>query len=264
MRHQLLCLVKMQIVSWNVNSIKARLGHVKSYLDTNQPDVLMIQELKGLDFPYDEFKALGYHAEAVTQKAYNGVAVLSKEPITVIEKALPGDHTDEQARYIEFELNNIRIINIYAPNGNPVPGDKYDYKLAWMERLFNHLKSLRAQNINFAIGGDFNVIPEEKDCHDPKIWEEDALFRIETRHAFRKLINLGLTEAFRVFDNRAEQYTFWDYQRGAWQRNHGIRIDHFLLTPALADRLEACEIDTKPRGEDKPSDHTPISIRLSA
>ncbi|MEM7680230.1 MAG: exodeoxyribonuclease III [Pseudomonadota bacterium] len=252
----------MKIVSWNVNSIKARLDHVKSYLRDEKPDVLMVQELKGLEFPAAEFEALDYQTAAVPQKAYNGVAVFSKKPITTIHDALPGDDKDEQARYIEFEVDGLRLINIYAPNGNPTPGDKYDYKLAWMERLYRRLSELRASNTNFAIGGDFNVIPEAKDCHDPKAWADDALFKLETRQAYRKLINLGLTDAYRTQDNRAEQYTFWDYQRGAWQQNHGIRIDHFLLSPSVTDRLKACRIDREPRGLSKPSDHTPIFIEL--
>lgn len=293
----------MKIVSWNVNSIKARLDHVKNYLRDEAPDVLMIQELKGLDFPAEEFEALNYQTAAVPQKAYNGVAVFSKKPITTILEALPGDEGDDQARYIEFEVDGLRLINIYAPNGNPVyssssfppssssslrkqgsngqdhqipdqvgddvggegnpsTSEKYDYKLAWMERLYRRLADLRASNTNFAIGGDFNVIPEPKDCHDPKAWEDDALFKLETRQAFRKLINLGLTDAYRVHDNRAEAYTFWDYQKGAWERNAGIRIDHFLLTPSVTDRLKACRIDVEPRALSKPSDHTPILIEL--
>ena len=253
----------MKIVSWNVNSIKARLDHVKKFLSETAPDVLMVQELKGLDFPADEFTPLGYETAAVTQKAYNGVAVFSKTPITVILDKLPGDDTDEQARYIEFETNGLRLINIYLPNGNPVDTEKYTYKLAWMERLYARLKELRDTNIPFAIGGDFNVIPEDKDCHDPKAWEGDALFRPESHAAFRKLENIGLYEAFRIINKNAGAYTFWDYQRGAWQKDHGIRIDHFLLSPEITDKLEVCTIDRTPRSWDKPSDHTPIMIEIT-
>lgn len=254
--------IPLKIASWNVNSIKARLEHVKTWLIKNQPDVLMMQELKGLEFPADEFTAIGYQTVAEGQKAYNGVAVLSKHPITVINNILGGDLNDAQARFLEVEIQGTRLINIYLPNGNPVPGDKYDYKLSWMERLYHHLKNLREQNIPFAIGGDFNVIPEAKDCFDPRAWQDDALFRIESRQAFRKLLNLGLTDAFRVFDTRAGQYTFWDYQAGCWPQNKGIRIDHFLLSPEIADRLVSCVIDTEPRGWDKASDHTPIVIEI--
>lgn len=250
----------MKIVSWNVNSIKARLEHVKRYLSEQAPDVLMVQELKGLDFPAEHFDALGYNTHAVTQKAYNGVAIFSKTPLDIIAEKLPGFEEDEQARYLEFKTNTIRLINIYLPNGNPVPGDKYEYKLKWMGHLYDHLKSLCDQDIPFIIGGDFNVIPEDKDCHAPKDWLGDALFRPETHNAFRKLINLGLTDAFRVNDHRAEQYSFWDYQAGAWQKNNGIRIDHFLLSAYYADLIESCEINATPRGWEKPSDHTPIEL----
>ena len=256
--------MSIKIVSWNVNSIKARKEHVERYLKDAAPDVLMVQELKGLDFPAEDFKALGYETQAVTQKAYNGVAVFSKTSIKVIHDALPGDKKDEQARYIEFETNGLRLIDIYLPNGNPAPGEKFDYKLAWMERLYKRLKELREDNIAFAIGGDFNVIPEDKDCYDPKAWEGDALFRPESHAAFRKLINLGLYEAFRSLHSAGGQYTFWDYQAGRWQKDQGIRIDHFLLSPEIADRLISCNIDKDPRDWDKPSDHTPITIEIAA
>ncbi len=252
----------MKIVSWNVNSIKARLEHVKRYLSKESPDILMLQELKGLEFPAEKFKSLGYHTHAVPQKAYNGVAIISKHPINVIHSHLPGNEKDEQARYIEANINSIRVINIYLPNGNPSPGPKYDYKLEWMEHLYARLKHLRDTDTPFVIGGDFNVIPENKDCHNTKDWQGDALFRPETHAVWRKLLNLGLTDAFRVNNNAAEQYTFWDYQAGAWQKNNGIRIDHFLLSPTLADRLQSCTINKTPRGWDKPSDHTPIELIL--
>ncbi len=247
----------MKIVSWNVNSIKARLLHVKRYLREESPDILMIQELKGLDFPALEFESLGYQSHTITQKAYNGVAIISKFPINVINENLY--ENDEQARYLEADINNIRIINIYLPNGNPM-GDKYDYKLKWMEQLYTRLKSLRDEDTEFIIGGDFNVIPQDEDCYNPKNWENDALFKLETKKAFRSLVNLGLTDAFRSLNTKPEQYTFWDYQAGAWQKNNGIRIDHFLLSPLMSDRLISCKINKKPRGWDKPSDHTPIEI----
>ena len=252
----------MKIVSWNVNSIKARLEHVKRYLKEETPDILMIQELKGLEFPATAFKEIGYHTHAVCQKAYNGVAIISKHEISIIKEKLYDE--DEQARYIEADINGVRVINIYLPNGNPTPGDKYDYKLKWMEHLYSRLKNLRDNDIEFIIGGDFNVIPEDKDCYNPKDWENDALFKLETRKSFRSLLNLGLTDAFRVFDSRAEQNTFWDYQAGAWQKNNGIRIDHFLLSPVMADKLVSCKINKEPRGWEKPSDHTPIEITVES
>jgi len=251
------------ITSWNINSLKARRTHVDNYLRDPAPDILMVQELKGLDFPpAQDFQNLGYHTAAVPQKAYNGVAVFSKTPIEIINTRLPGDETDEQARYIEFETNNMRLINVYCPNGNPVGTEKYTYKIAWMNRLKVRLKRLLDTNIPFIIGGDFNVIPEPKDCYDPNAWKDDALFRLETRQIYREILNLGLTEAFRTFNNAPEQYTFWDYQAGAWPKNNGIRIDHFLLSPCMADRLQNCTIDKKPRALEKPSDHTPITIEI--
>ena len=187
----------------------------------------------------------------------------------IYDDKLPGDDADEQARYLEFETNGIRLIDIYLPNGNPVgendqKSEKFTYKLEWMERLYQRLKALREDNIPFAIGGDFNVIPEDKDCWDPKVWENDALARPESRAAFRKLINLGLYEAFRALNNAAGQYTFWDYQAGRWPKDEGIRIDHFLLSPEIADKLVSCDIDKTPRGWDKPSDHTPIILEIAA
>lgn len=254
----------MKITSWNVNSINARMDHVKKYLADYQPDILMVQELKTLDFPADEFKDSGYKTEAVGQKSYNGVAIFSKHNIGVIYKSLPGNDNDDQARYIEADINGLRLINIYLPNGNPVDSDKFDYKLGWMKHLKMRLETLRNKRIPFAIGGDFNVIPEDKDCHDPKAWAGDALFRPESRALFRSMLNLGLTDALRVSNTKSQQYTFWDYQAGAWPQNKGIRIDHFLLSPELADRLEGCEIHKDPRGWEKPSDHTPIQITLAS
>ncbi len=252
----------MKIASWNINSLKARKEHVKDWLATNKPDVLMVQELKGTDFPAEEFKDSGYESAAVTQKTYNGVAIFSKTPISVILDYLPDDKNDEQARYLETQINDLRIINIYLPNGNPVDTEKFTYKLAWMDRLKKRLEALRAENVPFLIGGDFNVIPEARDCYDPKMWQNDALFRMETRQKFRALLNLGLTDAFRVYNGQDEQYTFWDYQAGAWPKNHGIRIDHFLLSPAITDRMVDCTIDKAPRALDKPSDHTPIVLEI--
>lgn len=256
--------MSIKIASWNVNSIKARLSHVKNWLEANQPDILMLQELKGLDFPTGECESLGYASEYVSQKAYNGVAILSKAPVKVILDHLPGDKTDEQARYLEVERDGLRLINIYLPNGNPAPGEKFDYKLGWMDRLYARLKTLRTEEVPFLIGGDFNVIPEARDCYDPKTWEKDALYRPETRRRFHSLLNLGLTDAFRVHNNAGEQYTFWDYQAGAWPKNHGLRIDHFLLSPPVTDRMESCTIDKIPRGEEKASDHTPLILEIAA
>lgn len=254
----------MKIATWNVNSIKARLEHARNWLAAQKPDVLMIQELKGTEFPEMEFRALGYECVFVGQKAYNGVATFSKTPIETVCVKLPGDDADEQARYLETTIRGIRFINIYLPNGNPVDSEKFSYKLSWMDRLKARLKELRDDSVAFAVAGDFNVIPENRDCYDPQAWKNDALFRIETRQKFRALLNLGLTDAFRVFDGGGGRYTFWDYQAGAWPANKGIRIDHFLLSPAVADRLRSCTIDTAPRGLDKASDHTPVIMEIAA
>ncbi len=254
----------MKLVSWNVNSIKARLEHVVRFLKETQPDVLMLQELKGMEFPHIEIEALGYKCEAVTQKSYNGVALISKHDIDIQHKSLPGNDGDEQARYIEADINGVRVINIYMPNGNPVAVDseKFPYKLGWMDLLYQRLSALRDERVAFVIGGDFNIIPEDKDCYDPKAWHGDALYHPESLSRFRSFLNLGLTDAFRTFNQEAETYSFWDYQRGAWQRNNGIRIDHFLTSPQITDLTLNCDIDKEPRGWERPSDHTPIVLSL--
>ena len=249
----------LKIASWNVNSIKARLPHVQEWIELKKPNILFLQELKGESLPDISDK---YQAVFVGQKAYNGVAVLSADPVTLIQNSLSGDETDQQARYLEVEYKGLRLINIYLPNGNPVESEKFPYKLAWMERLYLHIKTLREQKIPFLIGGDFNVIPEDKDCYDPVLWQNDALFHPKTRHQFRKLMGLGLTDSLRVFNQNDGVYTFWDYQAGAWPRNNGIRIDHFLLSPELTDRLIDCQIDKTPRAQERASDHVPIIITL--
>jgi exodeoxyribonuclease-3 len=253
----------MKIASWNVNSIKARLGHVEDWLKENEPDLLLLQELKGTDFPADHFEKLGYQSEAVFQKAYNGVAILSKEKQDVIGNSLHAEEgAEEQARYLEIDYKGVRVINIYLPNGNPAGTEKYAYKINWMEKLVERLTQLRDARIPFLIGGDFNIIPEDKDCYSPAAWEGDALFLPQTRSYWRRMINLGLADAFRAIDPHGGEYTFWDYQAGAWPQNKGIRIDHFLLSPAIADRLAHCHIDKTPRAREKASDHTPIVLQL--
>jgi exodeoxyribonuclease-3 len=253
----------MKIATWNVNSIKARQTHVQRWLTANPVDVLCLQELKGMEFPAEVFSEQGYAARAVTQKTYNGVAILSKMPFETVLEKLPGDDTDDQARYLEADVAGVRVINIYLPNGNPVDTDKYTYKLSWMDRLYARLKTLRESHVPFLVTGDFNVIPEDRDCYDPKLWVDDALFKIETRQKFRQILNLGLTDAFRAGNNDPGQYTFWDYQAGCWPKNLGIRIDHFLTSPPVTDRLISCIIDTSPRAEDSPSDHTPVILEIA-
>lgn len=252
----------MKIATWNVNSIKQRLEHLKNWLETNQPDAVFLQELKGEEFPSAALKESGYTSLVKGQKAYNGVAILTKVPAQKITDVLPGNDEDIQARYLEADLDGIRLINIYLPNGNPIGTEKFDYKLAWMDRLYLRLKTLREQNVPFVIGGDFNIIPEDRDCYDPAAWAGAALFVPESRAKFRRLLNLGLTDAFRVHNHDTHQYTFWDYQAGAWQRDLGIRIDHFLMSPAITDRMIGCSIDRTPRGWEKASDHTPVILEI--
>ncbi len=254
-----------RIASWNVNSLKARLGHLCRWLHDFAPDVVLLQELKceTEKFPAMEIEDLGYNVAVSGQKTYNGVAILSKRPIEVDRTTLPGDEADEQARYIEGFTGNVRVASIYLPNGNPAPGEKYDYKLAWMERLYRHAKELLATEDAFVLGGDYNAIPEAADVFDPAEWEGDALYRPETRAAFRKIMYLGLTDALQTAASDAGRYTWWDYRRGAWPKDRGARIDHLLLSPQAADRLVDRGIERAPRGWDKPSDHTPVWCELS-
>ena len=253
----------IRIATWNVNSVRARLPLVLAWLETNQPDVLLLQELKGTDFPADVFESVGYQSAAVTQKSYNGVAILSRHPIDPITTTLVGDEQDSHARFLEAIIQGIRVVNIYLPNGNPVGTDKFLYKLAWMQRLLGQLAGWLQTSTPTLIGGDFNVIPEDIDCHKPASWVRDALFQPETRAAYRAFLDLGYTDAFRhLHPEETGQFTYWDYFRKAFETNRGIRIDHFLLSPDLAARLETCTIDRAPRTQERPSDHTPIFVDL--
>jgi exodeoxyribonuclease-3 len=252
------------VAAWNVNSIKVRLPNLLAWTESFQPDVLLLQEIKCLTegFPAMELKAAGYDSRAVGQKSYNGVAVLSRHPIVVRRECLPGETGEEPARYLEVETAGLIVASIYLPNGNPAPGDKFAYKLAWMDRLIAHARELLREEKPLVLGGDYNVIPQPRDCYDPAAWRSDALFRPETRAKLQELTALGLTDAYRALHPERRAYTFWDYQAGAWQHDLGIRIDHLLLSPQAADRLAACSIDRGPRGQPKASDHTPIWCRL--
>ena len=254
----------MKIASWNVNSVKARLDVVTAWLQEQQPDVLLLQELKTLDFPAEAFEAIGYSSAAVTQKTYNGVAVLSRLPIETVGTTLAGDEEDSHARYLETIIDGVRVVNIYLPNGNPVGTAKFDYKVAWMDRLLVQLKTWLTDGVPTIVGGDFNVIPEDIDCHKPASWVRDALFQPEPRARYRNMLTLGYTDAFRsLHPGESGQFTYWDYFRNAFETNRGIRIDHFLLSPALASRLQTCAIDKGPRAQPRPSDHTPIVVELT-
>ncbi|MCB9957856.1 MAG: exodeoxyribonuclease III [Rhodospirillaceae bacterium] len=252
------------LATWNVNSIRARLPNVVEWLTANRPDIACLQELKCEEekLPRSELEDLGYNVAAIGQKSYNGVAILSKEPLGEVRPGLPDAPGDDQARYLEAEVGPLTVVCLYAPNGNPVESDKFPYKLAWMERLGVRMEELLAADQPAVVLGDFNVIPEPEDCHDPKAWAEDALFRLETRRAYRRLLYSGWTDALRATTSRAGIYTFWDYQAGAWQHDNGIRIDHALLSPQATDLLAGCTVDRVPRGKPKASDHTPLVVTL--
>ena len=218
-------------------------------------------------FPRQVFEDKGYSVETHGQKSFNGVAILSKLPLDDVQKGLPGDDGDAQARWIEATVTGdapVRVCCLYLPNGNPAPGAKYDYKLAWMEQLRERAKDILALEEASLLAGDFNVIPQAEDAETPEAWEQDALFLYETRRAWRRIVNLGYTDALRARSQQPSTYTFWDFQRGAWERNDGVRIDHFLLTPQCADLLTDCQIDRHVRGWEKPSDHVPIWVELNA
>ncbi len=260
----------MKIASFNINGIKARIGALSDWLDEAQPDVTLLQEIKSVDeaFPREHFEDKGYTVETHGQKGFNGVAILSKLPLEDVSRGLPGNDDDDQARWIEATVMGdktaVRVCGLYLPNGNPAPGPKYDYKLAWMERLRKRAKDLLSQEEPALMAGDYNVIPQAIDAARPAAWEKDALFLPETRAAFRRILNLSFTEALRARSQAPGIYTFWDYQAGAWQRNDGIRIDHFLLTPQCADLLVDCQVDAHVRDREKPSDHVPIWVELDA
>jgi exodeoxyribonuclease III len=259
----------MKIATFNVNSVKARLDTVLGWFKSASPDIACLQEIKCETnaFPREAFEALGYNCAVHGQKTYNGVALISKHKIEDIREDLPGDKSDEQARYIEgvvaTKTGAVRVASIYAPNGNPVETDKYPYKLKWMDRLIAHTKKLLVDEEVMVLGGDYNIIPTADDVYDPKAWANDALFKLESRRKLREMLNLGLTDAFRACNAKPHQYTFWDYQAGAWQKDHGLRIDHLLLSPQAADRLKTCVIDQKVRGGEKPSDHVPIWCEIA-
>jgi len=258
----------MIISSWNVNSVRARIENIKEYLNKFSPNILMMQEIKTPDetYPYNDIKSLKYENYVFGQKSYNGVAIISKKKLDNIEKDIFKDK-NKQSRIISAEVKykkkTITLINIYTPNGNPVDTEKYTYKLYWLDSLIKKLKSLSKQNENIIIGGDFNIIPSAEDVHNPKNYENDALFRLEIRKKLRELINLGFRDAYRLIYPDKEEYTFWDYTSGAWQKNNGMRIDHFLVSSSLIDIVKDVKINKFPRGRQKPSDHTPIEIELA-
>ncbi|CAN5170164.1 exodeoxyribonuclease III [soil metagenome] len=265
----------MRIATWNVNSVNARLPTVLAWLEAAQPDVVCFQEIKTIDekFPREDFERLGYNIETYGQKSYNGVAILSKHPLSDIRRGLPGaegsgpDGTDdEQSRYIEAIVEGpvpVRVGCLYLPNGNPVATGKFPYKLAWMERLRAHARDLLALEEAFVLCGDYNVIPEPEDAKNPQNWVGDALYQPQSRAAFKALKWLGLSEAGELAGQPPGTFNFWDYQAGAWQRDNGIRIDFHLLSPQAADRFVGVETHRDARDMDKPSDHVPVVVELA-
>ena len=258
----------MIISSWNVKSVRARIENIKEYIKKFSPDIIMIQEIKTPNetYPYEDIKSLKYENYVYGQKSYNGVANISKKKLSNIQTDIFKDK-NKQSRIISAELKhknkNINLINIYTPNGNPVDTEKYDYKIYWLDNFIKKIKSLSKQNENIIIAGDFNIIPSAEDVHNPKNYENDALFRLEIRKKLRELVNLGFHDAFRHLHPEKEGYTFWDYTSGAWQKNNGMRIDHFLVSSSLIDKVNNVKVNKFPRGRQKPSDHTPIELELA-
>jgi exodeoxyribonuclease III len=257
------------VATWNVNSVRQRIDHLLAWLRLTTTDIVCLQEIKTLDdgFPRDEIEPLGYNVETFGQKTFNGVAILSRLPFDEVVRGLPGNAADDQSRYIEgvFSVAGraLRVASIYLPNGNPTPGDKYNYKLDWMDRLKAHARYLLQFEEPLVLAGDYNIIPDQRDAKDPLSWVQDALYLPQSRAKFQSLLNEGLTEAFRSTTDAAGHYSFWDYQAGAWQKNNGIRIDHLLLSPEAAKQLISVDIDKDERAKDKPSDHVPVRIALN-
>ena len=257
----------MKIISWNVNSVRARIENIKHYIKDSEPDVLMLQEIKTQDenFPNDEFKNLGYISYVFGQKSYNGVAIISKHKLDNTNNNFIKDDLN-QSRIITAELKlkkkKIQLINIYVPNGNPVDTEKYEYKKSWLKKFISNVKKKIQNNSNILIAGDFNIIPEEIDVHDFKRYENDALGRLEIRKKYRELINLGFKDVYRFKNKTKQEYTFWDYFAGSWQKNYGMRIDHFLISNSLVENIKSININKKPRSKEKPSDHTPIELEI--
>ena len=257
----------MKIISWNVNSVRARIDNIINYIADSKPDILLLQEIKTQNetFPFETFKELGFQSYVFGQKSYNGVAIISKLKMSQIKNDFIKDKLN-QSRVITGEVTikkkKIKIINIYVPNGNPIETDKYLYKKDWLNLFLKKVKKELDLSKNIIISGDFNIIPEEIDVYDYKRYENDALFKLEIRKKFRELINLGFTDVYRYFNKLKQEYTFWDYFAGSWQKNYGMRIDHFLVSNNLLNNIKSISINKKPRSKSKPSDHTPIEIEF--
>jgi exodeoxyribonuclease-3 len=256
----------MRIATYNINGLNARKPVLLRWLEESKPDVVCLQELKSPQerFPQEELQALGYEAIWHGQKSWNGVAILARAGLPIeTQRGLPGDPDDTHSRYLEADIGGVRVACLYLPNGNPAPGPKFDYKLSWFERFIVHAAALMASGKPVVLAGDYNVIPTEKDVYKPERWVDDALFRSETREAFGRLMAQGWIDAVRTLHPDETIYTFFDYFRNAFQRNAGLRIDHFLLSPAVAPRLRASGVHLDVRGWEKSSDHAPVWIELS-
>ena len=255
----------IKVASFNINGIKARLPRLLEWLVETRPSVACLQEIKTADegFPAAEFEKIGYKAIWHGQKGFNGVAILADgaEPVEV-QRGLEGEPEDEHSRYIEADVFGVRVACIYLPNGNPVPGPKFDYKLRWMERLQGRMRAIAADEVPAIVTGDYNVIPTNGDVWSPPAMAPDALMQPESRDAYARLLHEGWTDALATHNPRGGVWTYWDYQAGAWQRDHGFRIDHALLSPELADRLASCGVDKAHRGREKASDHAPVWVAL--
>jgi len=258
----------MKIVTWNVNSIRARIDNIKKYLKSSSPDIVLLQEIKTEEssYPFDEIGKLGYISYVNGQKSYNGVSILSKSKLNEINKVLPGDKI-KQSRLISAKIKinnkNIEIINIYVPNGNPVDTEKYTYKLNWIDLFIKEIDRKLKNNDSLIIAGDFNIIPDNKDVYAPEKYLNDALFKLEIRKKYRTLINLGLQDTFRNFNKNEGCYTFWDYTRRSWQKNNGLRIDHVLVSNNIIDLVKKIEIKKNIRSQTKPSDHVPVECVIN-
>lgn len=259
----------MKIATWNINGVKARIESLLHWLQESSPDIVCLQEIKTVDnlFPREAIEALGYNVETYGQKGFNGVAILSKLRFDEVTRGLPGNDADEHSRFIEgvFSTNRgvVRVVSLYLPNGNPFPGEKFDYKLNWMSRLEQWTRQRIDLEEPLILAGDYNIIPEPEDARHPENWLGDALFQPESRQSFQRLVNIGMTDALRAVNDRSETYTFWDYQAGAWQKNNGIRIDHLMLSPEAADHLLSAQVEKHTRSWEKPSDHVPVAIELA-
>ena len=255
----------MKLATWNVNSLRVRLPHLLDWLAANSPDAMCLQETKceQAQFPAMELAAAGYCALHNGQRTYNGVAILTRADSLEVCRAIP-DFSDDQSRVLAADYEGVRLVSVYVPNGQAVGSDKYEYKLAWMAALARWLEGELARHPRIAVMGDFNVAPEDRDVHDPQLWAGRVLFSLPERAALNRLVELGFVDAFRLFDQPERSFTWWDYRMLAFRRKQGLRIDHVMLSPALAAECRACTIDTTPRKLERPSDHAPVICELGA